>query len=125
MDRDESATAILAGNDPTAYGVYKALRDRDLRIPDDISVAGCDDTVGKWLSPALSTTREFPEQLGKELVKVVINRIATPDRDYQCVTVPTEFVKRDSCSSLRASRNEKLKVRVQEVAVTLPNTDLT
>ncbi|MGC2545820.1 MAG: LacI family DNA-binding transcriptional regulator [Silvibacterium sp.] len=125
LDRDESATAILAGNDPTAYGVYKALRDRDLRIPDDISVAGCDDTVGKWLSPALSTTREFPEQLGKELVKVVINRIATPDRDYQCVTVPTEFVKRDSCSSLRASRNEKLKVRVQEVAVTLPNTDLT
>jgi Periplasmic binding protein-like domain len=35
---DEPITAILAGNDPTAHGVYKALRDRGSKVPDDISV---------------------------------------------------------------------------------------
>jgi DNA-binding LacI/PurR family transcriptional regulator len=102
--KDESVTAILAGNDPTAHGVYKALRDRDLRIPDDISVIGCDDTVGTWLYPALTTTREFPEQLGKQLVDLVLSRIAKPDQGPQRVTVPTELMKRGSCGPVNASR---------------------
>lgn len=95
-----SVTAILAGNDPTAHGVYKGLRDSRLRIPDDISVAGCNDTVGAWLHPGLTTTREFPEQLGKQLVELVLNRIANPCLSPQHVTIPTEFLKRDSCRSI-------------------------
>ncbi len=104
LARDEPVTAILAGNDPTAHGVYKALRDRGLKVPDDISVIGCDDTIGTWLSPALSTTREFPEQLGKQLVELVLKRIAEPDQGPQCVMIPTEIIKRDSCAAPRASR---------------------
>ena len=103
LARNEPVTAILAGNDPTAHGVYKALRDRNLKVPDDVSVIGCDDTVGMWLSPALSTTREFPEQLGKQLVELVLKRIAKPDQAPQCVMIPTEFIKRDSCGPPRAS----------------------
>jgi DNA-binding LacI/PurR family transcriptional regulator len=103
LSRDDSVTAILAGNDPTAHGVYKALRDRGLKIPEDISVAGCDDTVGTWLYPVLSTTREFPEQLGKQLVELVLNRIAQPNKSPQWVTIPTEFIKRQSCRALGES----------------------
>ncbi len=104
LAQDESATAILAGNDPTAHGVYKALRDKDLRVPEDVSVMGCDDTVGTWLYPALSTTREFPEQLGKQLVELVLSRIARPDQGPQRVTVPTELMKRDSVGPVNAAR---------------------
>jgi DNA-binding LacI/PurR family transcriptional regulator len=118
LARDESVTAILAGNDPTAHGVYKALRDRGLSIPDDISVAGCDDTVGTWLYPALTTTREFPEQLGKQLVESVLNRIAKPDQDPQCVTIPTEFIKRDSCGPINASRGATLFNEISHGVVT-------
>jgi DNA-binding LacI/PurR family transcriptional regulator len=114
--RDKSVTAILAGNDPTAHGVYKALTDRGLRIPDDISVVGCDDTVGTWLYPALSTTREFPEQLGKQLVELIFNRLAKPDQAPQCVTIPTEFIKRDSCSPPAASRDTTLTEMRQRAA---------
>jgi DNA-binding LacI/PurR family transcriptional regulator len=91
-------TAIFAGNDQTAHGVYKALRDSGLRIPDDISVTGCDDTVGAWLYPSLTTIREFPEQLGKQMVEMILNRIAKPDQPPQRITIPTEFIKRDSCA---------------------------
>ncbi len=97
LAREDSVTAILAGNDPTAHGVYKALRDRGLRVPDDISVIGCDDTVGMWLSPALTTTREFPEQLGKQMVELVLNRTGNPEENPQSVVVPTQLIKRDSC----------------------------
>jgi len=106
LARDKSVTAILAGNDPTAHGVYKALRDRGLKIPEDVSVVGCDDTVGTWLYPSLSSTREFPEQLGKQLVDLVFNRLAKPDLDPQRVTIPTEFIKRDSCGPMSSSRDK-------------------
>jgi DNA-binding LacI/PurR family transcriptional regulator len=107
LTRDESVTAILAGDDTTAYGVYKALRDKGLNIPKDISVAGCGDTIGTWLYPALSSIREFPEMIGKQLVESVLNRIAEPGQACQRITVPTEFIKRDSCGPVRASETVK------------------
>jgi DNA-binding LacI/PurR family transcriptional regulator len=79
------------------------LRDSGLNIPDDVSVVGCDDTVGSWLYPALTTIREFPEQLGKQMVELLLSRIANPDQEPQRVTVPTELIKRDSCRALRPS----------------------
>jgi DNA-binding LacI/PurR family transcriptional regulator len=93
----KNITAILAGDDPTAHGVYKALRDSGLRIPEDISVCGCNDTVGSWGHPPLTTIREFPEQLGKQLAEVVLKRIESSSLDPQRVTVPTELIERDSC----------------------------
>lgn len=100
LARRASISAIFAGNDQTAHGVYRAARDSGLKIPDEISVAGCDDTVGSWLYPSLTTIREFPEQLGKHMVEMILNRIARPDLPPQSVTIPTEFIKRDSCREI-------------------------
>lgn len=102
LARGEQVTAIFAGNDPTAHGVYKGLRDSGLSIPGDVSVVGCDDTVGSWLYPALTTIREFPEQLGKQMVELLLNRIANPSRDPEQITMPTELIKRDSCRAIRS-----------------------
>ena len=100
MAGNEPITAIFAGSDPTAHGVYKALREAGLKFPDDISVVGCNDTVGTWLYPGLTTIREFPEEIGKYLAEAILNRIAIPGQDAQCVTVPTELIKRDSSRSI-------------------------
>ncbi len=100
LARGEPVTAILAGNDQTAHGVYKGLLYTGLRVPVDISVAGCDDTVGELLYPGLTTTREFPEHLGKKMVELVLNRIANPSLSQQRETIPTELVKRESCRPL-------------------------
>lgn len=103
LSRNEPVTAIFAGNDQTAHGVYKAVRDSGLRIPDDISVAGCDDTIGDLLYPRLTTIREFPEQIGKRMVEMILNRIADPMLEPQQVTIPTELIMRESCRSLVSS----------------------
>jgi DNA-binding LacI/PurR family transcriptional regulator len=112
LSRGEPVSAIFAGNDSTAYGVYKALRDSGLDIPGDISVVGCDDTVGSWLYPALTTIREFPEQLGKQMVELLVNRIANPSQERQQVILPTELIKRDSCRRYSSSDNSSARATV-------------
>jgi DNA-binding LacI/PurR family transcriptional regulator len=102
LTRNEPVSAIIAGNDHTARGVYKGVRDSGLRIPDDISVAGCDDTIGAWLYPRLTSVREFPEQIGRQMAEMILNRIADPTLPQQSVTIPTELIKRDSCRPLPA-----------------------
>jgi DNA-binding LacI/PurR family transcriptional regulator len=99
-------TAIFAGNDFSAHGVYKALRDSGFRIPDDVSVVGCNDTVGTWLYPSLTTIREFPEHLGKHMVEMLLNRIANPNLAPQRVTIPTEFVRRESNRAITPDSGE-------------------
>jgi DNA-binding LacI/PurR family transcriptional regulator len=119
LARDPSVTAIFAGNDPSAHGVYKALRDSGLKIPDDISVVGCNDTVGAWLYPGLTTIREFPEQLGKKMVELVLSRINHPEQPPQRVTIPTEFIKRDSCRAIPVAGEASSGRAVQATTVAL------
>jgi DNA-binding LacI/PurR family transcriptional regulator len=96
----ESATAIFAGSELCAQGVYKALRDLRLRVPDDVSVVGSDDFDAGRLYPSLTTIRVFAEEVGKHLAELVLNRIAQPTKARQKCTIPTQIVKRESCQPL-------------------------
>jgi DNA-binding LacI/PurR family transcriptional regulator len=93
-------TAIFAGNDQAAAGVYAALQESGVRIPDDISVVGFNDTIGSVLHPALTTAREFSKELGRHLAEFVLRRIQSPDTPPQRVVIPTELVRRDSVRTL-------------------------
>lgn len=97
LTRDNAVSAIFTGSDTSAHGIYRALRNAGLRIPDDVSVAGFDDTSGAMLYPTLTTIREFPEQLGKKMTELILDRIANPLREPKTITIPTEFIRRDSC----------------------------
>jgi DNA-binding LacI/PurR family transcriptional regulator len=101
LSRGQPATAILGATDETAQGIYRVLRERGLHVPDDVSVAGCNDGLGGLMNPPLTTIREFPQLLGKRLVDLALERIAHPDLPVQQVTIPIELVKRASCAPLR------------------------
>src|SRR5580692_4214548 len=61
----ERPTAIFAGSDQQAFGVYEAARQRELRIPDDLSVVGFDELpVSRWSSPPLTTVRQPLAEMG-------------------------------------------------------------
>ncbi|HVT94775.1 MAG TPA: LacI family DNA-binding transcriptional regulator [Bryobacteraceae bacterium] len=96
LSRGEPVTAIFAGCDQIARGVYEALRQSGLRVPDDISVAGFNDSEGSFLDPPLTSVREFPEELGTHLAEFVLRRIQEPDRPPQQLTIPTRVIVRDS-----------------------------
>ena len=97
LNRRERVTAVFAGGDASAQGVYKALWDSGLRVPNDVSVAGFDDVQAASMNPGLTSAHVFVEQVGRQLAQMLMNRIARPDLAAQRQTVPTQLVKRESC----------------------------
>jgi DNA-binding LacI/PurR family transcriptional regulator len=73
LDLPEPPTAIFAANDEQALGVYAAVRQRSLRVPEDVSVVGFDDVpVSQWVLPALTTVRQPIRELGEMATRAVI-----------------------------------------------------
>jgi DNA-binding LacI/PurR family transcriptional regulator len=97
-------TAVFAGNDQVAVGVYRAFGEAEIRIPADISVVGFNDTEGQNLYPALTTVREFPEEIGKHLAELVLERITMPEIPERQLLLPTQLVRRESSSAPSSSR---------------------
>jgi len=98
LSRGEKMTALFAGRDLAAEGAYRALRERGLRVPEDISVAGFTDIEAPVMHPPLTTVRQFPEMVGQRLAELILNRIADPDLPAQQITIPTQLIKRESCA---------------------------
>lgn len=111
VSRSEAVTAIFAGTDKIAAGVYRAAADCGLSIPNDLTVTGCNDTCGDVLQPRLTTVREFPEQLGKRLVELCLSRLEQPDLPSRRVTIPTGLVKRESCHPVRVQEAGRAESR--------------
>jgi DNA-binding LacI/PurR family transcriptional regulator len=61
----------------------------------------------------LTTIREFPEQLGRKMVELLINRILDPNQERQQVILPTEIVKRDSCRPILPTEDVTAALRLQ------------
>jgi DNA-binding LacI/PurR family transcriptional regulator len=69
-------TAILAGNDMIALGVLKAIRERGLRCPKDVSVVGFDDLdLAEVTDPALSSVAQSGYQMGTTAAHILIERL--------------------------------------------------
>jgi DNA-binding LacI/PurR family transcriptional regulator len=104
LTRREPVTAVFAGSDQIARGVYDALKQAGISIPDDISVAGFNDSEGALMDPPLTSVREFPEELGRHLAEFVLRRIQKPDRPPQKLTIPTQLVLRQSLRTRQKNR---------------------
>lgn len=80
-------TAVIAVNDLTAVGVIKGLRKAGLRVPDDISVTGFDNTrLAEYSNPSITTVDIHREMLGKIAADALheLSGSATPDgKEYQ------------------------------------------
>ena len=74
LPADLRPTAIFAASDFLALGVYAAAREHGLRVPDDISVVGFDDTtMAPLATPALTTVRQPLEDMGSSAVRTVLD----------------------------------------------------
>lgn len=90
-------TAIFAGNDLQALGVYQAAREARLHIPEDLSVVGFDDLpVATWVGPPLTTVRQPLVQMATAGARLVL-RLARGEQPSQTrVELATELVIRES-----------------------------
>lgn len=104
LSRKEPVTAVFAGSDQIARGVYEALRQSNLDIPGEVSVAGFNDTEGALFDPPLTSVREFPEQLGQHLAEFTMRALKDPLGARKQMTIPTKLVTRQSTAVLRKGK---------------------
>ncbi|MCL2320055.1 MAG: substrate-binding domain-containing protein, partial [Treponema sp.] len=70
----ETFTAVFVANDIMALGVYRAIRERGLKIPSDISVVGFDDTeFARLVDPPLTTVKKPWQEVGREATKAMLS----------------------------------------------------
>ncbi|WP_329120343.1 LacI family DNA-binding transcriptional regulator [Streptomyces sp. NBC_01353] len=100
LRREPSLTAVVAANDTVALGACAALRDRGLRIPDDVSVAGFDDLpFSVDAVPALTTVRLPLQEAGARAGRLAMGTEEAPPGGL--ATVPAELLVRNSTARPR------------------------
>lgn len=94
----ELPTAIFTASDILAAGVYQALTEKKLKIPEDISVVGYDDTIAKFLPPPLSTLRLPVEEIAEAAVNALILKSEEKEKypGNRTVKIGPVFVERKS-----------------------------
>lgn len=92
---DERPTAVFATCDVLAAGVLQSLHTAHLRVPDDVSLIGFDDTLAINLSPALTTVAQPMQRMGAEAVRLAIAAMAGA-AEPRTVTLPTWVIDRES-----------------------------
>lgn len=103
LERPDPPTAIFAGNDAQAAGVYQALYEQNIRIPDAISVIGFDDvTYSAQMSPPLTTIHQPLVEMGKMATNMLLRLIAGLPLDSLHVELSTSLVVRRSCAPARS-----------------------
>jgi DNA-binding LacI/PurR family transcriptional regulator len=114
LDGGSLPTAILAANDLMAIGAMKAVQERGLTVPADVSVMGYDDIdIASLCTPALTTVRQPKYQMGESSVQRLLDRIEkrwAAKRDPlsaawaegpRITTLNTEIIERQSVSLCR------------------------
>jgi LacI family transcriptional regulator len=97
-------TALFGYNDGVAHGAMEAARANGITVPDDISIVGFGNRPeAEALSPALTSVWAYPEQVGRRLAELVLNRIANPDLSPQQIVVPTRMIERGSVAKPRVA----------------------
>ncbi len=88
---------VFIASDLMAVGALRALREARRRVPEDVAVVGFDDApVAAYADPPLTTVRQPVEQLGQEMVRLLLHRISDPRGEPRAIILPTELVVRSS-----------------------------
>jgi LacI family transcriptional regulator, galactose operon repressor len=100
LDLPNRPSAIFAGSDEVALGVMEAARARGLRIPEDLSVVGFDDTqVARLASPPLTTVKQPLREMGAVALRTGLRMAAGEKVDSHHVELGTTLIIRGSAAA--------------------------
>jgi DNA-binding LacI/PurR family transcriptional regulator len=108
-----SFDGVVAFNDSIALGAVRVLQERGIRVPEDVSVIGFDDIdETRYSLPSLSTVDPGREEIAETAVRVLLERIADPDKTIP----PREFeasfriVERESTAVMRSQPSSDTRI---------------
>lgn len=101
LEQTDQISAIMAGCDEIGLGAWKALNDRGLSVPKDVSLVGFDDEeYAAFTVPPLTTVRIDVDDIGRELIGLLYKKLSNPSVPVPVVTVPSVLIKRGTCRPL-------------------------
>ena len=97
LETPHPPTAVFAVNDTMAIHLIEALAESGKKVPEDISIIGFDDDpVAADCQPPLTTVRLGKKDFGAISARLVLDRLAEPDKPITHQILPTELVTRES-----------------------------
>ena len=101
LDLPTHPSAVFCCNDDMAVGAIKAIFDRGLRVPEDISLVGFDDIdFSEYTTPALTTVKRPIEEISIVGAKKLMEVINGKEYEGEKVHIKTELILRDSVLDL-------------------------
>ena len=89
-------SALVCCNDFMAFGVLRFLREKGLEIPRDVSIVGCDDSIGRYLFPPLTSIAIPKAQLAKSAVHMLLEQMQGEGPESKRIVFPQKLVVRNS-----------------------------
>ena len=101
-EHDRAMTAIYAANDQMANGAIAALRDSGLRVPEDVSVVGVDDSLDDFVAHNELTTVRFDlHQRGREVFEHAVPKEGVPGKTV-AIRIPGQLIVRHTTAAPRS-----------------------
>lgn len=99
---EERPSAVVATEDPVACGIVKACQARGMRVPEDLSVVGFDDSpVSRLIVPELTTVRQDIEEKARRAVGMLMEAIEGREEAHdRRVVLDVELVERASVAQI-------------------------
>jgi DNA-binding LacI/PurR family transcriptional regulator len=98
LTRGRLPQGLVCATDQDALAAMDTLRRADISVPREVAVVGFDGiAAGRIVSPTLTTVRQPMEQMGREVVDILVSRLAEPDLPPVRRQLPVRMVLRESC----------------------------
>ncbi len=95
-------TAVFASNDRMAVGALRAIQERGLNVPDDVSLVGVDDIeISRFLNPPLTTVRQPLEDMARAAIDLLLKLIHAEQLETTQVVLQPQLMIRQSTTSPR------------------------
>ena len=94
---EDKPEAVFTSNDAMAVGVYHALYQAGLSIPQDMAVIGYDDIeLARYMSPPLTTVHQPKDELGELAIDTLLYRLEHPNTEPNVLVLTPELMVRES-----------------------------
>ncbi|SFI18908.1 transcriptional regulator, LacI family [Tindallia magadiensis] len=103
LEKDRNFTAVMAANDLMAVGAMRSIKNRQLKVPEDISVLGFDNIqISRLIDPALTTIHQPSYEMGKKATDMLIRLIEGKELEKRQVVLKPELLIRESVAERRS-----------------------
>lgn len=102
LQQKQRPTAVFACNDILAIGAIQAVREGGLKVPDDISIVGYDNTIlAAIIDPPLTTVAQPMQEIGERSVALLVQQIQSKETVRQRVLLMPDLVVRQSTRTIK------------------------